>query len=71
MTRRIGGNRRHHKSSSRARRCGEDGVSYLLRSSDPWDPGEVMADATEKPVSEVEAGDEVLATNSREGAENE
>ena len=37
----------------------------------PWDPGHVMADAREKPVSEVEAGDEVLATNSREGAEYE
>jgi hypothetical protein len=28
-----------------------------------------MADAREKPVSEVEAGDEMLATNWREGAE--
>jgi hypothetical protein len=70
MARRLGGNRGTHESSSRARRCGEDGVSYLLRASDAWDRGQVMADATEKPVSEVEAGDEVLATNSREGAEN-
>jgi hypothetical protein len=30
-----------------------------------------MADSTEKPRSEVEAGEELLATNSREGAENE
>jgi hypothetical protein len=28
-----------------------------------------MADATEKTISRVEAGDEVLATNLREGAE--
>jgi hypothetical protein len=37
----------------------------------PWDLRHVMADATEKPRSEVGAGDEVLATNSREGAEYE
>jgi hypothetical protein len=67
MVRRLGGNRRHHESSSRARRCGEDEVSYLLRSSDPWDPRHVMADATERPRSEVEAGDEVLATNPQTG----
>jgi hypothetical protein len=67
MTRRIGGNRRHHKSSSLTRRCGEDGVSYLLRR--PCGPRHVRGGATEKPKSEVEAGDEVLATNWREGAE--
>jgi hypothetical protein len=34
MARGLRGNRKHHESSSRARSCGEDGVSYLLRSSD-------------------------------------
>jgi hypothetical protein len=34
MARGLRGNRRHHQSSSCARRCGEDGVSYLLGSSD-------------------------------------
>ena len=34
MARRLGGNRTNHESSSRARRCGEDGVSCLLRPSD-------------------------------------
>jgi hypothetical protein len=33
MARRLGGNRKHHESSC-ARRCCEDGVSYLVRSSD-------------------------------------
>jgi hypothetical protein len=34
MARRIGGNRRHQESSGGARRCCEDGASYLLRSRD-------------------------------------
>ena len=64
MARRRGGSIRHHERSRRARRCGEDGVSYVWRSSEHR---LVIADTREKSTCGVGASGMVLATDPQTG----
>ena len=64
MARRLGGSIRHHEGSSRARRCGENGVSYIWRSSEHR---LVIADTREKLTCGVGASEMVLATEPQTG----
>ena len=70
MARRFGGNRRDLESS-RGTKLWRGWSVVPVAVERPWGARHVMAEVTEKPISRVEAADEVLATNWREGAEYE